>query len=184
MRLGLRPGDPLRAGPIRSVVSDQADFFVSTLVSGEEVNLAPVPPFVSSASADLYGSVSPSIEGLNFSVQWKIRGWPGYGIRVWWQSVVDGIEVDNRQCEEDCDPQDFDPDLSVEIEFTDFCRFVSGIILFRELANEARIGGSVAALASVSYLVSQPTWLRSKAVSRPSSEIVEAFDLRHVQVTT
>lgn len=121
------------------------------------------PPFVSEAVFERYHRMAPRTPGLSFTVQWFLHSYPGRGPRRWLQKVVDGRE---ERCWSDTGPVD----LSVEVSYSAFCRFIVGAAAMREMPGSATVSGSLGALSSLHWIVEQPRWLRSSQVWGQSRE--------------
>jgi hypothetical protein len=154
MPVDLRLGHP----GSRITVTTHAEPDVLVRRAGSIIAAEPAPPFVSVERWNAYRRSSPVVLGMTFEAHWRIHSYPRRGPRVWCQRIVDGVEETHGDVD--------DPHLTIDIAYDDLCQFLRGSAELRDMPGSATVDGSLGALASLHWLVDQPTWLRRPSPDR------------------
>jgi hypothetical protein len=134
-------------------------------VGDREVEMCLVPPFVTRDQYERYRARTSAISGLHLRIAWHILGYPGGEPRQWVQEFRDGIEQPL--------PRDGSYDLRLELTFSSFLYWITGLRPAEELDYPPTVRGSVAGMSALHYLVQQADWLRGRTVGAVAYQLVK-----------
>lgn len=154
---------------IHNVTSPRPDRFVVEQLTpeGRAVSSVLAPPFVAPGERTPRIGDRGRLPGLDLTVDWTIRSYPGRSPRRWTQVIVDGVEVDGESDRKDVD-------LAIDVSLSDFCFFITGAAEMRNLAGPIAMSGSLGALSALHWVVAQPGWPRSAATDPLGCRLVLA----------
>jgi hypothetical protein len=124
---------------------------------GRELVSAIAPPFVSAGVLKRYDSVANRRPGLDLTVHWSLRRWPGErGSGAWAQIFRDGVEQDGEVV-----PDDRPADIAIACDYRDFARFLVGAGTITQARGQVRVEkGGVTEMSCLNGLVLDETALR------------------------